>query len=395
MSYRGNRWPKFARRHWFKIALSAGAALGLVGLFFVPAVAPAVLKLQHWTADWRTALLSDSRATSHPDLAIVTIDLQTLQPYPFMLPISRSLQADIVDALVRGGARTVALDFYYTKATIPEDDEKLLRVLSAHKDRLIVGVYENDRVLKPEQLAYQRALIEKLDARAGDLTLSPDRDGVVRRRGKAGSESARHKSFSSQIADAAGRKQANEPEYISWLLPATDGSDAISRIKAQELLDPSSNAAAQIKGRVVIVAGDVPYFDRHRTPLTLTTGTEMIGAEIHAQMAAELIDGHRSYAELTALQVRYFLGTLAILAIGLGWRFRRRPLDFLDWRVASIIVLAGDALAFKYAKLVLPLTLAAFAWVLGVTLGTQLRGLVTAVSSRRSTLPAITDRGAP
>lgn len=391
MWYRGIRWQKFARRHWFRMTLGAAAALGLVGLFFVPAVAPAVLKMQHWTADWRTAYLSDRRATSHPDLAIVTIDLEALQPFPFILPISRSLQADIVDALMRSGARAVALDFYYTKATVPEDDDKLFRVLSAHKDRLIIGFYEDARVFRPEQLAYQRAMFEKLDARAGDLTLGPDRDGVVRRRANSGSESASHKSFSSLIAKAAGREQPQEPEIISWLLPSVDGSDAILRIKAKELLNPSSNAAAQIKGRVVIVAGDMPYFDHHRTPLTISTGAEMMGAEIHAQMAAELIDGNRSYAELGPSQVRYFLGTLAIIAIGLGWRFRRRPFDFLDWRIASIIVLAGDALIFKFAKLVLPLTLAAYAWVLGVTLGTQLRGMVTAMRSLVPVPTAITD----
>ena len=118
MSPADDRWSRGARGHWFQAVLCVAATLGLIGLFFVPAVAPAMLKLEHWTADWRTAWLSDRRATAHPDLAIVTIDLAALEPYPFLLPISRSLQADIVDILARSGVRAIALDFYYMGSEI-------------------------------------------------------------------------------------------------------------------------------------------------------------------------------------------------------------------------------------------------------------------------------------
>jgi len=146
------------------------------------------------------------------------------------------------------------------------------------------------------------------------------------------------------------------------------------RIEAHKLLDPASGEAARLRDRVVIIAADLPYFDRHRTPLSLSTGTEMTGAEIHAHMAAELIDGNRSYSELTPLQARVFLAGLAAVAVVLGWRFQSRRFDVLDWRVASFAVVAADALVFKFAHLILPFTLAAFAWVLGITLGTQVRG---------------------
>ena len=108
---------------WHPAALCLASLLGIVGLFFVPAVAPTLLKLEHWTADWRTALLSDRQATTHPGLAIVAITSETLEPYPFMLPIDRGLQAKIVAAVVGAGARAVALDFYFTKGTIKDTDD--------------------------------------------------------------------------------------------------------------------------------------------------------------------------------------------------------------------------------------------------------------------------------
>ena len=100
----------------------------------------------------------------------------------------------------------------------------------------------------------------------------------------------------------------------------------------------------------------------------LSIATEMTGAEIHAHMAAELID-----AKLTPFAARIFLAGLAALAVALGWRFQARRFDVLDWRVVSFAIVVADALMLKSAHLVLPFTLAAFAWVLGIALGAQTR----------------------
>jgi len=359
---------------WQPAALCLASALGILAIFFVPAVAPALLKLEHWTADWRTVLLSDRHLSTHPDLAIVVINNDTLEPYPFMLPIDRGLQADVVAAVERAGARAIALDFYFIKGTIRETDERFIRALGSVKHRLILGAYENTSALKPEQLAYQYDFLGRLEAPVGYLNLNRDSDDVVRSRAMPPARVRYRESFSALVADAAGRKQREVPERIAWLLPPHDGNSTFLRIEAHKLLDASAGEAARLKDRVVIIAGEFPYFDRHRTPLTLWTGADMTGAEIHAHMAAELIDGNRSYSELTPLQARTFLAGLATLGFVLGWRFRTRRLDFLDWRVASMAVVVADALVFKFAHLVLPFTLAAFAWVLGVTLGTQTRG---------------------
>ena len=367
---------------WHPAALCLGSALGLIGLFFVPAMAPTLLKLEHWTADWRTALLSDRRATTHPDLAIVAITSETLEPYPFILPVDRGLQAKIIAAVIAADARAVALDFYFTKATDPETDSKFHPYLASLGDKLILGAYENSAALSPHRLAYQYDFLGRLPARVGFLDLNRGRDDVVRLRPPPPDQARYRESFSARLADAAGRRQPDTPERIAWLLPPTDGGATFLRVEAHRLLDPASGEAARLKGRVVIVAGDFPYFDRHRTPLSVSTGAEMTGAEIHAHMAAELIDGNRSYSELTPVQARIILAGLAALAVALGWRFQARRFDLLDWRVASFAVVAADALVFKFAHLILPFTLAAFAWVLGITLGTQTRGAAAWLAHR-------------
>jgi hypothetical protein len=260
-----------------------------------------------------------------------------------------------------------------------------IRVLASLQDKLILGAYEN---VKPEQLAYQYDFLGRLRAPVGYLNLNRDRDDVVRSRAPPPADARFAESFSARLASAAGRKQPATPERIAWLLPPADGSSTFLRIEAHKLLDTSTDEAARLKDRVVIIAGEFPYFDRHRTPLSLPTGTEMTGAEIHAQMAAELIDGHRSYSELTPLQARAFLAGLAAVAVLLGWRFQARRFDVLDWRVASFAVVAAAALVFKFAHLILPFTLAAFAWVLAITLGTQTRG--AAAGSRTGSAGVVT-----
>src|SRR5262245_25982583 len=165
---------------WYPVALCVASLLGLLGLFCVPAVAPALLKLEHWTADWRTALLSDRLATTHPSLAIVAITSATLEPYPFLLPVDRGLQAALVETVLGAGARAVALDFYYTKGTIQDADDRLQRALTAAEGKLILGAYENADALKEAQLAYQFAFLGKHSAPVGYLDLNPDRDNVVR-----------------------------------------------------------------------------------------------------------------------------------------------------------------------------------------------------------------------
>lgn len=359
---------------WYPAALWLVSLLGLVALFFVPAMAPTLLKLEHWTADWRTALLSDRRATTHPSLAIVAITGETLEPYPFLLPVDRGLQAKVLAAVLAAGARAVALDFYFTKSTEPATDADFHPYLASLGDKLILGAYENPAALSPARLAYQYDFLARLPARIGYLDLNRDRDDVVRSRASPPGLARYRESFSARLAEASGRNQQGTPERIAWLLPPTDGSDTFLRIEAHRLLDPASGEAARLKDRVVIIAGDFPYFDRHRTPLSVWTGEEMTGAEIHAHMAAELIDGNRSYSLLSPEQARIFLAGIAVLAIILGWRFQARRFDLLDWRVASVAVVAADALVFKFGHVILPFTLAAFAWVLGITLGTQTRG---------------------
>jgi adenylate cyclase len=369
---------------WLHFALWAGAVVVLLGLFFVPAVAPTVLRAEHWAADWRTAFLSDRLPSSHPRVAIIAVREESLAGFPYILPINRGYLADLVTAADAAGAMAIGLDFYFTGDTEQVYDAKLLEALQHAKAKVVLGTYEGTR--KPAQVAYQLDFVNKSHALAGYLDLQPDPDHVLRYRTHARRNVHFAESFSSVLAGVGGWPGGAAPDRIAWLLPPADGSRTFREIEAHTFLAASSEErAAFANGRIVIIGGKLFSLDLHYTPLTLRTREAMSGVDIHAQMTAELLDGHRSYAELDPVAVRAFIAVLACIGIALGARFQRRGFDFLDWRVASLAVIALDLLVFRYWHLMLPFTLATVAWIAGVTVGTQSRRAFLWSRSRRRT----------
>ena len=58
------------------------------------------------------------------------------------------------------------------------------------------------------------------------------------------------------------------------------------------------------KDKIVLIGGEYPYLDRHRTPLSLWTGNNMLGVKIHAIIVAQLIAAYRSYPSWLAANSR-------------------------------------------------------------------------------------------
>jgi adenylate cyclase len=371
---------------WVHFTLCAAAGLALLALFFVPAVAPALLRAEHWAADWRTALLSDRLQTSHPRVAIIAITEDSVAGLPYILPVNRGYMAELVTAADQAGATAIGLDFSFIKDTEKPNDEKLLAALKRAADKVVLGVYEDTR--RPTQLSYQFDFIERSQARAGFIDLVPEKDHVVRYRTHSAGKAQYRESFSTMLAKTAGWAGNRPPDRIGWLLPPRDGANTFLEIEAHKFLAAApEQRAAILAGRVAIIGGKLFSLDRHWTPLSLRTREGTSGVDVHAHMAAELIDGTRSYAELGPVQVRLFIMLLACLGIILGARFQRRGFDFLDWRVASLAVIALDLILFRFFHLMLPFTLASVAWIAGVTVGTQLRRAVDWSRARWGTAP--------
>lgn len=73
--------------------------------------------------------------------------------------------------------------------------------------------------------------------------------------------------------------------------------------------------AGQIKGRYILIGGDIVDVDQFETPLRLQTAQSMVGLDVHAHMLAQLLDGKR----LTAISPSGFwaIAFMVVIAGGL------------------------------------------------------------------------------
>lgn len=120
--------------------------------------------------------------------------------------------------------------------------------------------------------------------------------------------------------------------------------------------------AELLRGRYVLIGGDIVDFDKYETPLRGLSGTTTIGLEVHAQMLSQLLDG----ARLTPIP-SWLLWCWAGLAIVLG------GLSSLTsgawWRIGAALAVQAGALAWLpfalQSRMIDTQGMPVFGWALG------------------------------
>ena len=85
--------------------------VGALGLFD-PRYLALLLRAEHWTADWRTALLADRLDHLHPDIAVVVFNSGTLTGRPSLLTVPRDLNSQVIRIVDAARPTAIGLDFY-------------------------------------------------------------------------------------------------------------------------------------------------------------------------------------------------------------------------------------------------------------------------------------------
>ncbi len=371
----------------FWLLTGIGALVVICALLFVPAFAPWLLRFEYWTADWRTALLSDQARDQHPKVAIVTITDATLKDY-VSSPMDRGLLARVIKAVDAAGARAIGLDVYYLKKTDAEKDQALVEALKSAKARVVVGALDERRAgdLETFQREFQTQFLDSIGRPVGYLNLRTERDEIVRYTAPPGVGSKYPRSFAGLLAEAGGAPPTNDDSRpIAWLRPLEDGRPAFTMLPAHDLLaDP--DLGIRLKDKVVLIGADRPRIDRHRLPLSVRDGGDVPGVLIHAQVIAMLMEPARAVHELDFTSVRMLLLAIAILGCGLGWRLGRS--NIVGWfggGFATVVLVAIDAFLFREVRLLLPFTLAAVSWVAGLTAGRAMRSCIAGPLLERRT----------
>lgn len=369
----------WSRLHLITIAL---AAIGwIVAVTFSVSEASRyswLLWLDHWSADWRTSLLSDRPKGQHPSVAIVAITEDTLDRFTYRVPVDRGFLARLVTRLDGNGARAIGLDFLFIRPTEPAKDEALIAAIRSAKTRVVVAIGDNRVGLNPAQTAYQKQFLERSGAVPGFANLLTENDRIVRYVAPP-EDPAYPKSFAVALAkpDAAATEG---PRRISWLLRPSSGDDRFLTLAAQLLVAPAGapeNPAAPallnlLRGKTILVGARLPDLDRHQTPLARwQNDDEMPGVNIHAQVVAQLLDGRN----VTRVDDNVFLAILAVMGLTGTWLGLRY--GFVGYTVysgtATLLLAVADAALFAVNRQFVPFGACVLALVAGLAGGIVLR----------------------
>jgi adenylate cyclase len=372
--------PVVQRFSWIRLVVALSSLAVIAGLLFAPGFAPWVLRYEHWTADWRTAYLSDRAVAPNARIAVVTIDDETLKDLPSS-PIDRGLLADLVAGIKEAGARAIGLDILFYK---PTDDRKDARLVDALKAAPVILGATDERgksELKPFQWDFQTTFLDKVGQPAGYLNLRYESDGVVRYAARPLPGSRYPKSFARLLAEAGGKDATDTGDPIPWIRDPGDGTPAFLTIPAQDVLAKSGSAISNLRDRIVLVGGDFQNRDRHRVPLSVRDGEDMTGLMIHARILAGMLDRGSAVAELTPEVARWLLIGIGSIGFCLGWLlWQSNVLSLLRWTLATLLLLAIDALCFRVFHLLMPFTLALLMWFASVTAGRALHVLASSTA---------------
>ena len=241
-------------------------------------------------------------------------------------PFPRRYHARVIDNLLKGGAKRIAMDMQFTQATDPTDDDDLAAAIAKAGHVVLattlVGAHGATNVLGGN--AVLRSLGHAVAANATDL---PDTDGVYRRMQYSfqGLEA-----FGTAIAaETMGRPVspslfggATTPVPIDYAGPP----GTVTFIPYYKVYD-GDFPASLVRGKTVIVGATAAILqDVHQTPTSGSgqTGRLMSGTEIVANQAATVLNGFplRDDAGWVNVLLIILLGSAAPLLGMRGWAVR-------------------------------------------------------------------------
>lgn len=248
-----------------------------------------------WLSDWRVVFFSPAAEVNHEEVAVVLVTEQTLAPLPYLSPTDRDLLARVITEIDAMAPAAIAVDFFFDRATEPRKDAALLRALADARAPVVIAT--NARAQRSE---FERRVFEETRARPGDALLPTSLQpffsggGVVKRFPQPGGPAPPFATVAAGLAASDPARAAARPDYIDWRV-SRDGVDPfftypVPPADAEGPLLPSALANV-FASRIVFLGKDVPWEDRHVTPISLFDRRGAPGVLVHAQATAQLLDG--------------------------------------------------------------------------------------------------------
>lgn len=308
---------------------------------------------ENWAADSRATLFAKP-SPPHPDIVLLSITEDTLATFPYRFPVDRGFLAGLVDHLGAAGAKAIGLDILFDQPTEPGKDAAFREAARRFPGKLVVGWTDRETGLTPRQADFQASYLDGIAA-AYSNTLKDVSDSTIRRMfpGRTDSDGQYRLGFVPALATAMGAAAPDGPTPIVFRIGADAATPPIRTFPAHAA---RVLPKAWFKDKVVLVGADLPFEDRHRTPLAAGLGRDagtLPGVTVHAHALAQLLDGVRPPQPALAVEVAL---ALALCAAACALGMMRMAL----WQrlgLAGLVVVAywaGNAFAFREMAISLP-----------------------------------------
>ena len=367
------------------------ALLVTAALLAANSVAPALVRLEHFAADGRTALLADRTDRQHPEIVIVTVDEEVLSRFAghhYRSPTDRGVLARLVTVIARANPHAIGLDYIFDRPTEAAKDKLLADTLRLAGARVVLGAADLRAGLTPAQRAWQNEFLASTGREAGHLSLTYDRDDIVRYVSRPASAGPYRLGFAELLARdvAPPPERAKFPSVqpiapddyrnhrIAWLkVEGQPAENTFRTLPATALLDAETRTdrtlatalGSLLRNRVVLIGGDFADLDRHLTPLTALGAPKLPGVQLHAHMVAQIID-RRSITHTPPWTDPVILLGLTLMGfmIGAYW-----DVEKFVYGAGVTVLIAADIAVFLTFRTIMPFTLPLFGWLAGAWFG--------------------------
>ena len=247
-------------------------------------------------------------------VAMVVYNDQTLIDTRKRSPLDRATLAHALTALDKMGAKSIGIDILIDQ---PQDeDAELIAAFRAMKTPTYIAFADtrsNQDQLIYEQQQYLDKFIGQLkssNVHPASIRLETDPDNVAR------SWPDHPRGLPQMLVLAMNPAPAFEGYRgsIAYRLPQAEDRPVFPSYPIDLFANPevAPAFADQIRGRHVLMGGDIVDIDQFETPLTPLTGKMTIGLEVHAHLLAQILDGRLAHPVGNALL--WLIAALAVAA---------------------------------------------------------------------------------
>ena len=226
-------------------------------------------------------------------LVIIPYTQDTLRATAKRSPLDRAILARALANLDAMGAKAIGIDILIDQPQ-PEDGQLLAAMKAMKTPVWLAYATRADSGAELEQ--WQQAFMDNWSralagsqVRQTSVRFEPDGDNVMRRWPSLPRNLPRFMPLALANAPAAYDYRGS----VDFRAPVNRERRVFNSLAIDLFADPAvaPMMADQVRGRIVMIGGDLPDFDQFETPATRVTGATTAGLEVHAAMVAQLLDG--------------------------------------------------------------------------------------------------------